>query len=170
MSDKVEAFLAAETAAGLKQAETYMAFGSRIQDVKNGFLEFLIHQNREGRKVAAYGAAAKGNTFLNYAGIRKDYISFVADRNPEKTGKHMPGSRIPIVQESRIREEKPDFIVILPWNLRREIMDQLAYVGEWGGRFVVAVPRVEVFHPSFDEDRATFRSSSTQGSTEAVQA
>ena len=170
VSDRVEAFLSAEAAAGLKQTETYRAFALRIQDVKNGFLEFLIHQNREGRKVAAYGAAAKGNTFLNYAGIRRDYISFVADRNPAKTGKHMPGSRIPIVDESSIRAEKPDFIVILPWNLRREIMDQLAYVGDWGGRFVVAVPRVEVLHPSYDEGRLPFTISSTQGSIEEAQA
>jgi ABC-type Fe3+-hydroxamate transport system substrate-binding protein len=105
----------------------------------------LITQNREGRRVAAYGAAAKGNTFLNYAGIRKDYISFVVDRNPEKAGKYMPGSRIPIVDESWVREKKPDFIVILPWNLRNEIAQQLDYIREWGGRFVVALPSVEVF-------------------------
>lgn len=145
VSERVTAFLEREREAGLMEPSTYRSFPVKVQKVKNNFLDFLITQNREGRRVAAYGAAAKGNTFLNYAGIRKDYISFVVDRNPEKAGKYMPGSRIPIVDESWVREKKPDFIVILPWNLRNEIAQQLDYIREWGGRFVVALPSVEVF-------------------------
>ncbi len=96
------------------------------------------------KSLAAYGAAAKGNTLMNYAGIRPDLISFVVDRNPAKQGKTMPGSRIPIVDELRLQQEKPDYVVILPWNLKAEVMQQLEYVRAWGGRFVTAVPELRI--------------------------
>jgi hypothetical protein len=94
--------------------------------------------------VAAYGAAAKGNTLMNYAGIRPDLISLVVDRNPAKQGKYMPGSRIPIVNEDKLKDAKPDYVVILPWNLKVEVMNQIDYIQKWGGKFVTAVPRLEV--------------------------
>ena len=131
-----------ETVAGLATAAGYEGFQARIDKVKDDFTAFLIEARRAGRKVAAYGAAAKGNTLMNYAGTRPDLIAFVVDRNPAKQGKYMPGSRIPIVAEERLRSDRPDDIVILPWNLRDEVMQQLAYVRAWGGRFVTAVPEL----------------------------
>jgi len=136
----VREILAREEAAGLTRAETYASFQARADKVKDDFVAFLIEAKRSGKSVAAYGAAAKGNTLMNYAGIRPDLISFVVDRNPAKQGKFMPGSRIPIVGEERIAESKPDYIVILPWNLRDEVMGQLEFIREWGGQFVTAVP------------------------------
>ena len=108
------------------------------------FLYFLLEAKQEGKTVAAYGAAAKGNTLINYAGILSDLISFVVDRNPAKQGKYMPGSRIPIVDEKHLKDMKPDYIVVLPWNLKSEIMAQLKYTQEWGGKFVTAVPHLDV--------------------------
>jgi len=168
VSDRVTDFLERERKAGLMEPSTYTGFPLKVQKVKNDFLDFLIAQNRAGRKVAAYGAAAKGNTFLNYAGIRKDYISFVVDRNPEKTGKFMPGNRIPIVDESWIASERPDFIVILPWNLRNEVAKQLGYIREWGGRFVVALPRLEILQaPAASTGLSSLRSPWPEESTTA---
>jgi len=131
-----------ETVAGLATAAGYEGFQARIDKVKDDFTAFLIEARRAGRKVAAYGAAAKGNTLMNYAGTRPDLIAFVVDRNPAKQGRYMPGSRIPIVAEERLRSDRPDDIVILPWNLRDEVMQQLTYVREWGARFVTAVPEL----------------------------
>lgn len=144
-SSKVEAFLERERTAGLLAPEVYRTFQHRIESTKDAFLEFLLQEKRAGRKVAAYGAAAKGNTLLNFAGVRSDLLHFVVDRSPGKVGKYLPGSRIPIVDEERLRQEKPDTIVILPWNLREEITRQLAYAREWGARFAVALPEMEVF-------------------------
>ena len=141
-SDVVGRVLGEEGAAGLTSAAGYEGFQARIDKVKDDFVSFLIEARRAGRKVAAYGAAAKGNTLMNYAGVRPDLIAFVVDRNPAKQGKYMPGSRIPIVAEERLRSDRPDDIVILPWNLRDEVMQQLAYVRAWGGRFVTAVPEL----------------------------
>ena len=120
----------------------YEGFQVRIDKLKDDFVAFLIEARRAGRTVAAYGAAAKGNTLMNYAGVRPDLIAFVVDRNPAKQGRYMPGSRIPIVGEERLRETRPDDIVLLPWNLRDELVEQLAYVRSWGGRFVTAVPEL----------------------------
>jgi ABC-type Fe3+-hydroxamate transport system substrate-binding protein len=125
-------------------ADFYAGLQVRTDRVKDDFLQFLLQARREGRKVAAYGAAAKGNTLMNYAGIRPDLISFVVDRNPAKQDKYMPGSRIPIVGEEALREARPDYIVILPWNLREEITTQLEYARAWGARFVTAVPELRV--------------------------
>lgn len=140
----VAGMIAREARRGLTRADTYAGFQAKIELMKDAFVEFLIDAKRSGKSVAAYGAAAKGNTLLNFAGIRPDLISFVVDRNPAKQGKFMPGSRIPIVAEERIELDKPDFVVILPWNLTEEIVGQLAHVRAWGGQFVTAVPRLEV--------------------------
>lgn len=141
----VEAMLERERAAGLSSREGYTGFQQRTDDVKNALLSFLIAARDDGKKVVAYGAAAKGNTFLNYAGVRPDLINVVVDLNPAKQGKFMPGSRIPIASEEKIRDEKPDYILILPWNLSDEIASQLAYTGEWGANFVTSIPELKVF-------------------------
>lgn len=168
VSQRVTDFLERERKAGLMETSTYLDFPLKVQKVKYDFMEFLIAQSRNGRKVAAYGAAAKGNTFLNYAGIRKDLISYVVDKNPEKAGKFMPGSRIPIVDESWLRKKKPDFVVILPWNLRNEIARQLDYIREWGGRFVVALPRLEILQaPAASTGLSSLRSPWPEESTTA---
>ncbi|MDD5322840.1 MAG: class I SAM-dependent methyltransferase [Methylococcales bacterium] len=141
---KVDELLKREVQAGIKTVSYYTGFQAKTDKVKNDFLSFLIEAKRQGKKVAAYGAAAKGNTLMNYAGIRPDLISFVVDRNPAKQGKYMPGSRIPIVDESQLQTAKPDYVVVLPWNLKTEVMQQLEYVKSWNGQFVTAVPNMEV--------------------------
>jgi SAM-dependent methyltransferase len=141
---RVKALLDCEQRAGMKTVEYYAGFQRQADAVKNAFLGFLLNVRDEGTKVAAYGAAAKGNTLMNYAGVRPDLLPYVVDKNPAKQGKFMPGSRIPIVAEARLRQEKPDYVVILPWNLRDEIIGQLEYVTAWGGKFVTAVPRLQV--------------------------
>ena len=143
-SDAVARVLRDEAEAGLATSAGYDGFQAKVDKVKDDFVAYLIEARRAGRRVAAYGAAAKGNTLMNYAGVRPDLIAFVVDRNPAKQGKYMPGSRIPIVAESHLRESRPDDVVLLPWNLRDELMPQLAYVREWGGRFVTAVPSLKV--------------------------
>lgn len=143
-SPRVAQLLEREAQAGMLRANHYAGFQARAEQVKNDFLDFLLRMKREGRRIAAYGAAAKGNTLMNYAGIRTDLLPFVVDRNPAKQGKYLPGSRIPIVDEALIRETRPDYIIILPWNLRDEVMQQLDYVRAWGGRFVTAVPELRI--------------------------
>jgi len=141
---RVDALLAREWVAGMSRSDCYGEFQSRVDRVKNDFLGFLLEAKRAGRTVAAYGAAAKGNTLLNYSGVRPDLIACVADRNPFKQGHWMPGSRIPIVDEHYLTRMRPDFVVILPWNLRSEVMDQLGHLRAAGCRFVTAVPALEV--------------------------
>ncbi len=138
----VEALLEHEAAAGIFTPEYYSGFQRKADQLKNNFLAFLLDAKRAGKKVVAYGAAAKGNTLLNYAGVRPDLLSYVVDRNPAKQGKFLPGSRIPIVAEDHIHRDRPDWVVLLPWNLRDELVNQLAYVRHWGGRFVAAVPEL----------------------------
>lgn len=135
---------AVEDEAGVRSEAFYADCQVRADRVKDEFLLFLLEARRGGKKVGAYGAAAKGNTLLNYAGVRPDLVSFVADRNPAKQGRYMPGSRIPIIDERRLQEERPDFVVILPWNLKSEVTRQLDYVSAWGGQFVTAVPFLEI--------------------------
>jgi 2-polyprenyl-3-methyl-5-hydroxy-6-metoxy-1,4-benzoquinol methylase len=144
ISKNVTALLKKEKDAGMLGIAYYSNFQSKIDAIKNNLLEFLLAQKKSGKKVAAYGAAAKGNTLLNYCGVKKDMIAFVVDANPHKQNKFMPASHIPIVTEARIKEEKPDYILILPWNIKDEIMKHLSYVEDWGGRFVVSVPALEV--------------------------
>lgn len=143
-SERVDELLQHERAAGMLAGDFYGQFQQAAENVKNAFLAFLLDAKKQGRTVAAYGAAAKGNTLMNFAGLRPDLIEFVVDRNPAKQGRYMPGSRIPIFDESRLRERRPDYVVILPWNLRQEVVAQLAYIRDWGGRFVTAVPALEV--------------------------
>ena len=140
----VTALLALETQAGMQTVDYYHGFQPRADAVKNDCLIFLLDQHRAGRKVAGYGAAAKGNTLLNYAGVKPDLLPYVVDASPHKQETWMPGSRIPVVNESRLREDRPDFVLILPWNLREEIVTQLSYIRDWGGQFVVAVPQLEI--------------------------
>jgi len=143
-SDSVNDLLAREAQAGILGADYYADFQANADRVKNDFLVFLLEARRQGKSVAAYGAAAKGNTLMNYAGVRPDLVAFVVDRNPAKQGKYMPGSRIPIVDESALKQQKPDYVVVLPWNLKSEVMQQLAYVRAWGGQFVTAVPTLQI--------------------------
>jgi SAM-dependent methyltransferase len=133
-----------ERRAGLATPAAYAGFQARADRVKNDFVAFLVDAWRKGERVAAYGAAAKGNTLMNYAGVRPDLLAYVADANPAKQGKFMPGSRIPIVAEAHLRAQRPDYIVLLPWNLRAELVQQLQYAREWGARFVTAVPALEI--------------------------
>lgn len=142
---RVEALLQREAEAGMLSAAYYAGCQARADHVKYDFLDFLLKAKRHGKTVAAYGAAAKGNTLMNYAGIRPDLISFVVDRNPAKIDKYMPGSRIPIVGESKLRQERPDYIVIMPWNLKTEVMNQLNYIREWDGKFVTTIPELDIF-------------------------
>ena len=136
--------LESEVKAGMTDPEFYADFQIKADWVKNDFLAFLIEAKRAGKSVAGYGAAAKGNTLMNYAGVRQDLLSYVVDLNPAKQDKFLPGSRIPIVGEKYIRKTQPDYVVIFPWNLRSEVVEQLSYIREWGAKFVVAVPELEV--------------------------
>jgi SAM-dependent methyltransferase len=142
----VAATLAEEHAAGMLDDAFYTNFQEAAQTVRDGFLTFLIESRRQGLKVAAYGAAAKGNTLINFSGVKPDLLPFVVDKNPAKQGLLLPGSRIPIVTEEFLKAEKPERVVILPWNLQAEIRQQLSYISDWGGKFVTAVPTLTV-HP-----------------------
>lgn len=144
VSPAVGAMLAREAAAGLTTAAYYSGFQERANAVKNDLLRFLLNARKDSKRVGAYGAAAKGNTLLNYAGVRSDLLPWVVDRNPSKQGKYLPGSRIPIVAEATIEAEQPDYIIILPWNLQREVIEQLQYARRWGCKFVTAVPELRV--------------------------
>lgn len=139
---QVDELLANEQAAGMHGSTFYEGFQAKAEKVKDDFLAFLIEARHNEKQVAAYGAAAKGNTLLNFAGIRPDLISFVVDKNPAKQGKFMPGSRIPIVNEQVLYQDRPDYVVILPWNLKEEVIQQLAAIRDWGGKFVTAVPQL----------------------------
>ncbi|MEL6317592.1 MAG: class I SAM-dependent methyltransferase [Pseudomonadota bacterium] len=141
------AIRAAEAAAGLDRAEGYAGFQARCDAMRAGFLDYLAAARAEGRRIAAYGAAAKGATFLNFCGVGADEIAFVTDRNPEKQGKLMPGSHIPIRPPQALADERPDDVLILPWNLAAEITAQHAYVRDWGGRFLVAAPEMRELRP-----------------------
>ena len=137
--------LALEMDMGMKSVDFYQGFEDDAEILKTSLLDFLISSKEQSKKVAAYGAAAKGNTFLNYAGVKSDLISFVSDRNPAKQGKWMPGSHIPIVGEQQIKDEQPDFVLILPWNLQEEVSQQLSYIREWGAQFVVVQPNFRIW-------------------------
>lgn len=144
LSQNVAKLLERETAAGMNSTAFYAGFQAKANKVKNDLLMFLIEAQRAGKTVAGYGAAAKGNTLLNYAGIRPDLLPYVVDRNPAKQDKFLPGCRIPIVAETQLKQNKPDYVVILPWNLRAEVVEQLGYIREWGGQFVTSVPALKV--------------------------
>jgi SAM-dependent methyltransferase len=137
--------LRAEEAAGIETPAFYAGLQGAAEGIKNALLRFLLEARRDGLKVAAYGAAAKGNTLLNFAGVRPDLLPYVVDRSPGKVGRYLPGSRIPIVTEDHLRVDRPDRILILPWNIAQEVTGQLAYARDWGAQFVKAVPAMEVW-------------------------
>jgi len=134
-----------ELAAGLERLETYVSFTEQVHETKRRLVEFLIGARRRGKRIAGYGAPGKGNTLLNYCGIRTDFLEYTVDRNPYKHGKFLPGTHIPIFPPERIQETRPDYVLILPWNLKDEIMEQLAYIRTWGAQFVVPIPDVKVY-------------------------
>lgn len=144
LSSRVAALLEKEVTAGVNRLSYYDNFQQRALDIKLSLTSFLIEQKKAGKKVAAYGAAAKGNTLLNYCGIKNDLIDLVVDANPNKQHKWLPASHIPVVPEAVLREKRPDFVVILPWNLRDEITAQLAYIRDWGGQFVIPIPQLQL--------------------------
>jgi len=144
VSGSVQTLLNKEIENGLTDINKYSEFSSKAMKVKLDLLDFLVAKKRANKKVAAYGAAAKGNTLLNFCGVKNDMIEFVVDANPHKQGKFLPASHIPVLTEQHLKNEKPDFVIILPWNLKEEIMKQLEYIREWGGKFVIPVPRLEI--------------------------
>lgn len=135
---------AAEAEAGLDGDQVYAAYGEQVRETKRGLLELLIRLKREGRRIVGYGAPAKGNTLLNYCGIGSDMLDFTVDRSPHKQGRFLPGTRLPILDPGAIDEARPDYVLILPWNLRDEITEQLAHIRSWGGRFIVPIPAATV--------------------------
>lgn len=134
-----------EEAIGVKTLEYYIAFRKQVEDTKRKLLECLVHLKGERQTIVGYGVPAKGNVLLNYCGIRTDFLDYMVDRSPYKQGKHTPGTRIPIHNPETIRQSRPNYVLILPWNIKEEVMEQLAYIREWGGKFVVPVPTVQVY-------------------------
>ncbi len=145
VSKQVEELRTREISAGFARLERYQTFTEQVKETKRKLLEFLIQSKREGKNVVGYGAPGKGNTLLNYCGIRTDFLDYTVDRSPHKQGKFLPGTHIPIYSPERIRETKPDYVLILPWNLKDEIIEQNSYIREWGGQFVVPIPEVKVY-------------------------
>ena len=140
----VRALRAKETRAGLDRLETYTAFDDKVKRTKRRLLEFLVTAKNQGKRIAGYGAPAKGNTLLNYCGVRADFLDFTVDRSPHKQGCFLPGTRLPIFPPDKLKEARPDYVLILPWNLKDEIVQQVGYIRDWGGRFVVPIPEVAV--------------------------
>lgn len=143
-SEKVTDLLQIEDDAGLTQLTAYGEFASLVQESKCDLLDFLITAKREGKQVVGYGAPAKGNTLLNFCGIGRDFIDYTVDRSPAKQGRYLPGTHIPIHSQDRLAETKPDYILILPWNIKDEIVERAQFVRDWGGQFVTPIPRVEI--------------------------
>ncbi len=144
VSTAVTELRAREDVAGLSRLDTYVAFSRQVHETKRCLLEFLINAKRAGKQIAGYGAPAKGNTLLNYCGIRTDFIDYTVDRSPHKQGSYLPGTHIPVFAPEKLSETKPDYVVILPWNLRDEIIASMSHIRDWGGRFVTFIPEVEV--------------------------
>jgi SAM-dependent methyltransferase len=141
---RVEALIARERDADITNVKTYVGFGEKVKQAKRKILQFLIAAKHEGRSIVGYGAPAKGNTLLNYCGVRTDFIDYTVDRSPHKQGQFLPGTRIPIHHPDRIMETRPDYVLILPWNLTEEITAQMSYIRNWDGRFVVPIPELKV--------------------------
>ena len=144
ITHRLRALRQREIDGGIARLETYASFGERVKETKRKLLAFLIAAKRSGKTIAGYGAPGKGNTLLNYCGIRTDFIDFTVDRNEYKQGKFLPGTHIPIHDPDRIREAKPDYVLVLPWNFKDEIMKQMSYIRDWGGKFVIPIPEVRV--------------------------
>jgi SAM-dependent methyltransferase len=145
VSDRVVDLRSREEADGFTTLDRYTNFEEQVRETKRKLLDFLIKAKREGKTVAGYGAPGKGNTLLNYCGIRTDFLDYTVDRNPYKHGKFLPGTHIPIYAPNKIQETKPDYVLILPWNFKEEIMDQMNFIRDWGGQFVVPIPEVKVY-------------------------
>jgi hypothetical protein len=143
-TERTRELLEEERAAGFEELATYLDYGRRVASDKMAILAFLIEQKRAGRRVVGYGAPAKGNTLLNYCGVGPEFIDYTCDLNPHKQGHFLPGSHIPIRPPEAIREDRPDVVLILPWNLREEIIEQLSYIREWGGRFAARAPELSL--------------------------
>jgi hypothetical protein len=148
INERLTYLLEKESLFGIDIVEYYNNFSIKVQRIKLNLLDFLITQKKAGKKVAAYGAAAKGNTMLNYCGVKSDLIDFVVDANPSKQNKFLPGSHIPVVSEDVLKIERPDFVVIFPWNIKDEIRQQLSYIKAWNAQFVVAIPSIEFITPT----------------------
>lgn len=145
MSPRAQELRKRELTAGVWSLEYYATYEEQVKETKRKLLQFLIGARREGKRVVGYGAPGKGNTLLNYCGIRTDFVDFTVDRNPYKHGRFLPGTHIPIHAPDALREARPDYVLILPWNLREEIMAQLSFIREWGGKFVVPIPETRVY-------------------------
>ena len=143
-TDNIEKLRNREIENGVNNPEEYLAFSERVRETKRKLLEFLIREKRAGKVIVGYGAPAKGNTLLNYCGIRSDFIDYTVDLSPHKQGLYLPGTRIPIYGPDKIRETKPDYVLILPWNLKKEIVAQMSYIRQWGGKFITPIPEVMV--------------------------
>jgi len=144
VSDNIIALRKKEADGRLSNLDTYAAFGEKAQEIKRSLLDFLSAAKREGKRVAAYGAPAKGNTLLNYCGVRQEFIDFTVDRNPAKQNRFLPGTHLPVYAPEKLSDTKPDYVLILPWNIKDEIMDKMQHIRDWGGKFVVPIPKVEV--------------------------
>jgi len=145
VSGRVQELRSREESAGFASLERYQVFAEQVNETKRKLLEFLIEAKREGKRIAAYGAPGKGNTLLNFCGIRTDFLDYTVDRSPYKQGKFLPGAHIPIYPPDHVKKTRPDYVLILPWNLKDEIMEQNAYIREWGGQFVVPIPAAKVY-------------------------
>lgn len=144
ITERVKELLNEERLEGISDIHSYEHFATKAKKIKLDFLSFLLHQKEAGKIVGAYGAAAKGNTMLNYCGVKNDLIEFVADANPFKRNKYLPGSHIPVVDEEFLKKRRPDFVIIFPWNIKGEVIEQLSYIRQWGGKFVVAIPELQI--------------------------
>jgi 2-polyprenyl-3-methyl-5-hydroxy-6-metoxy-1,4-benzoquinol methylase len=145
VTEAVGKLKAQEIRSGLDKITTYLDFSERIKTIKRKLLTFLIEAKNQGKSVVGYGAPAKGNTLLNYCGIRTDLLEYTVDRSPHKQGLFLPGTHIPVAHPDRIRETKPDYLLVLPWNIKTEIMEQMSYIREWQGKFVVPIPEVKIY-------------------------
>jgi hypothetical protein len=145
ISSSVSALRALEENSGLSRVEKYLLFGEKVKEIKRNLLTFLIKLKRDKKSIVGYGAHAEGHTLLNYCGITSDFLDYTVDRNPFKQGKYLAGVNLPILDPDTIKETKPDFVLILPWNIKIEIMNQIAYIGDWGGQFIVPLPEISVF-------------------------
>jgi SAM-dependent methyltransferase len=145
ISENVTVLLKKELTKGINTLQYYLGFQHRVLEVKHKFIDFIVEKKLEGKKIAAYGAAAKGNTLINFCGLKSNEIDFVVDANPHKQNKWLPGSHIPVVSEENLWKEKPDYVVILPWNLKQEIVKKISYTRAWGCKFVTAIPMLEIF-------------------------
>ena len=153
ISHRVNQILSLEHSMGMSTLSFYADFEQNVKVTKRRILEFLIEAKNSGKSVAGYGAPGKGNTLLNYCGIRTDFIDYTVDRNPHKQGNFLPGTLIPIYSPDMIRQTKPDYVFILPWNLKEEIMENMSFIGEWGGKFVVPIPELKIYDPNWVVER-----------------